>query len=61
MNGGFAQNVVNTSSLCKLCVLCVSVVGEFPAKVNHRDTEDTEVAHRNKEPKNFLCKRFRTF
>jgi hypothetical protein len=31
-----------------LCNLCVSVVSEFPAKVNHRDTENaSEVAQRN--------------
>jgi methylenetetrahydrofolate dehydrogenase (NADP+)/methenyltetrahydrofolate cyclohydrolase len=33
-------------SLCNLCVLCVSVV-VFLNKVNHRDTENTEVAQRN--------------
>jgi hypothetical protein len=33
-------------SLCNLCVLCVSVVSEFPAIVNHRDTEHAEVAQR---------------
>ena len=31
------------SSLCNLCVLCVSVVSGL---VNHRDTENTEVAQR---------------
>src|SRR5215204_4855238 len=35
------------SSLCNLCVLCVSVVDEFRVKPHHRDTEDTEVAQRN--------------
>ena len=30
-------------SLCNLCVLCVSVVN---IEVNHRDTENTEVAQR---------------
>src|SRR6185503_13957627 len=35
------------SSLCNLCVLCASVV-IYPCKsVNHRDTENTEVAQRN--------------
>jgi len=33
-------------SLCNLCVLCVSVVSYCRELVNHRDTEDTEVAQR---------------
>src|SRR6185369_13280470 len=32
-------------SLCNLCVLCVSVV-DLVEKINHRDTENTEVAQR---------------
>ena len=35
------------SALCNLSVLCVSVV-VFLSKVNHRDTENTEVAQRRK-------------
>ena len=37
-----------TSSLCNLCVLCASVVKKSFVKNNHRDTEDTEVAQRNR-------------
>jgi len=33
-------------SLCNLCVLCVSVVCFCLEFVNHRDTENTEVAQR---------------
>ena len=35
------------SSLCNLCVLCVSVVSYCRELGNHRDTENTEVAQRN--------------
>src|SRR6185369_6842209 len=35
-----------TSSLCHLCVLCVSVVVRFCGTGHHRDTENTEVAQR---------------
>ncbi len=35
-------------SLCKLCVLCVSVVDEFRVATHHRDTEDTEFAQRRR-------------
>ena len=34
------------SSLCNLCVLCVSVVIFCSIPINHRDTENTEVAQR---------------
>ena len=34
------------SSLCNLCVLCVSVVNNPKRKTHHRDTENTEVAQR---------------
>jgi hypothetical protein len=44
------------SSLCNLCVLCVSVVNEFRAKTHHRDTENTEVAQRNLSTKTFDAK-----
>src|SRR6185503_8692198 len=37
----------NRSSLCNLCVLCVSVVSYCYELINHRDTENTEVAQRN--------------
>src|SRR5829696_9196338 len=33
-------------SLCKLCVLCVSVVNDASASIHHRGTEDAEVAQR---------------
>src|ERR1051325_12064277 len=33
-------------SLCNLCVLCVSVVSVCHQLLNHRDTEDTEIAQR---------------
>jgi len=33
-------------SLCNLCVLCVSVVWFYSEFINHRDTENTEVAQR---------------
>src|ERR1044072_9762850 len=44
------------SSLCNLCVLCVSVVDEFRAKTHHRDTENTEKSM----CRDFLCKANRT-
>ena len=44
------------SSLCNLCVLCVSVVDEFRAKTHHRDTENTEVAQRNQCVGTFCAK-----
>ena len=37
---------MTTASLCILCVLCVSVVEFYSNSVNHRDTENTEVAQR---------------
>jgi len=37
---------LSTSSLCNLCVLCVSVVSFTANSVNHRDTENAEVAQR---------------
>ena len=33
-------------SLCNLCVLCVSVVSFCSEFINHRDTENTEIAQR---------------
>ncbi len=33
-------------ALCHLCVLCVSVVDDFEARINHRDTENTEGTQR---------------
>jgi hypothetical protein len=39
----------------QLCVLCVSVVDEFRAKTDHRDTENTEL-HREIQWRDFLCK-----
>jgi hypothetical protein len=35
-------------SLCNLCVLCVSVVKCCLDKINHRDTENAEVAERKR-------------
>src|SRR6185369_6355613 len=49
------------SSLCDLCVLCVSVVDEFRAKTHHRDTENTEVAQRNPYVGTFCAKPFRGY
>ena len=46
------------SSLCNLCVLCVSVVDEFRAKTHHRDTENTEVAQRSLRTRTFSAKPF---
>jgi len=45
-------------SLRNLCVLCVSVVSFYPEFINHRDTEDTEVAQR-KPRSRLLCKAVR--
>ena len=42
------KSVGDHSSLCNLRVLCDSVVGLFPGKTHHRDTEHTEVAQRNR-------------
>ena len=42
------------SSLCNLCVLCVSVVSCCGELLNHRDTENTEVAQRNQNART-LC------
>src|SRR6185369_4110524 len=42
-------------SLCNLCVLCVSVVCFCSEFINHRDTEDTEVAQRRARSR-LLCK-----
>src|SRR4029079_2963991 len=47
------------SSLCNLCVLCVSVVDEFRVKPHHRDTEDSEVAQRNPRTRTFCAKPLR--
>src|ERR1044072_2466240 len=35
-------------SLCNLCGLCVSVVRFWSGFINHRDTENTEVAQRRR-------------
>jgi len=45
-----SPNPFNRSSLCNLCVLCVSVVRFAANSVNHRDTENTEVAQRRAPP-----------
>jgi len=42
-------------SLCNLRVLCVSVVWFYSEFINHRDTEDTEVAQRRARSR-LLCK-----
>jgi len=52
----WAKSLDGRSSLCNLCVLCVSVVDEFRVKPHHRDTEDTEVAQRNPKSANCLHK-----
>ena len=49
------QKSCKPSSLCNLCVLCVSVVDEFRAKTHHRDPENTEVAQKSM-CSDFLCK-----
>ncbi len=41
--------ISRASSLCNLCVLCVSVVTKSE-QINHKDTENTEVAQR-RQPK----------
>src|SRR6185503_21040325 len=41
-------------SLCNLCVLCVSVVWFYSEFINHRDTEDTEVAQRRARSRLFV-------
>src|SRR6185369_10475388 len=45
-------------SLCNLCVLCVSVVWFYSEFINHRDTEDTEVAQRRARSRLFVQSRF---
>jgi len=42
------------SSLCNLCVLCVSVVSFYSEFINHRDTENTEVAQRRAQSTLFV-------
>src|ERR1041384_2363006 len=41
-------------SLCNLCVLCVSVVWFYSEFINHRDTEDAEVAQRRARSRLFV-------
>jgi len=41
-------------SLCNLSVLCVSVVWFYSEFINHRDTEDTEVAQRRERSRLFV-------
>src|ERR1700741_3776327 len=50
------QKSRSLSSLCNLCVLCVSVVCFCSEFINHRDTEDTEVAQRNPRTRTFSAK-----
>jgi len=40
------KSTCSESSLCNLCVLCDSVVSFCSEFINHRDTEDTEIAQR---------------
>jgi len=47
-------------SLCNLCVLCVSVVWLYSEFINHRDTEDTEVAQRRARSRLFVQSRAQT-
>ena len=49
------KNSKDRSSLCNLSVLCDSVVSSRYEIVNHRDTENTEVAQRNQSG-DVLCK-----
>jgi len=50
------KNSRDRSSLCNLRVLCVSVVSYYRELVNHRGTENTEVAQRHQQAATFLCK-----
>src|SRR5690348_16251289 len=43
-------------SLCNLCVLCVSVVVVSNKFLNHRGTEDTEVAQRRSRKRTFRAR-----
>src|ERR1044072_5380664 len=43
-------------SLCNLSVLCVSVVWFYSEFINHRDTEDTEVAQRKQYEETFCAR-----
>jgi hypothetical protein len=43
-------------SLCNLCVLCVSVVVVIEQFLNHRGTEDTEIAQRRSPIRTFRAK-----
>jgi|ERR1043165_3083844 hypothetical protein len=43
---GFASSPGSETSLCNLCVLCVSVVCFCSEFINHRDTENTEATQR---------------
>src|ERR1043165_2647716 len=45
------------TSLCNLCVLCVSVVCFCLEFINHRDTENTEVAQRKLRRTTFCTNR----
>ena len=45
-------------SLCNLCDLCVSVVNSGCKSVNHRDTEDAEVAQRQRSCSTFAVVEF---
>src|ERR1044072_518279 len=45
------------NSLCNLCVLCVSVVCFCSEFINHRDTENTEVAQRELRTRTRRCRR----
>src|SRR6185369_4064898 len=47
-------------SLCNLCVLCVSVVWSYSEFINHRGTEDTEVAQRRARSRLFVQSRYWT-
>jgi len=53
----FCTNPQLLISLCNLCVLYVSVVSWWRELLNHRDTENTEIAQRRASW--WSCKSFR--
>src|ERR1044072_832316 len=53
-NQSLLVSAFRLASLCNLCVLCVSVVCFCSEFINHRDTENTEVAQRSAKLKRNL-------
>src|SRR4029078_9489633 len=50
----FTKSPCSGISLCNLCVLCVSVVWFYSEFINHRGTEDTDVAQRRTRSRLFV-------